>query len=100
IMSSVTSVVTYTSVYTDSKPGKAFWGADDEEISEEGIPRTQPVPQDEDECEPMFVHAHNPDYVPEPIYPEYIPLEDKHEFPAEEQWYVLKYTYLLPLKTS
>ncbi|GKG29210.1 hypothetical protein Tco_0416575, partial [Tanacetum coccineum] len=24
-------------------------------------------------------------YVPEPIYPEYIPLEDDHEFPAEEQ---------------
>ncbi|GJV84481.1 putative reverse transcriptase domain-containing protein [Tanacetum coccineum] len=44
-----------------------------------------PVPQDEDEREPMFVHAHDPDYVPEPIYPEYIPLEDEHEFPAEEQ---------------
>ncbi|GJX79367.1 hypothetical protein Tco_0327516 [Tanacetum coccineum] len=29
--------------------------------------------------------AHDPDYVPEPIYPEYIPLEDEHEFPAEEQ---------------
>ncbi|GKG33237.1 hypothetical protein Tco_0430747, partial [Tanacetum coccineum] len=26
-----------------------------------------------------------PDYVLEPIYPEYIPLEDEHEFPAEEQ---------------
>ncbi|GKF56050.1 hypothetical protein Tco_0166390, partial [Tanacetum coccineum] len=44
-----------------------------------------PVPQDEDESEPMFVQAHDLDYVPEPIYPEYIPLEDKHEFPAEEQ---------------
>ncbi|GJW71558.1 hypothetical protein Tco_0128475 [Tanacetum coccineum] len=43
------------------------------------------VPQDEDEREPMFVQAHDPDYVPEPIYPEYIPLEDEHEFPAEEQ---------------
>ncbi|GKF41344.1 hypothetical protein Tco_0124686, partial [Tanacetum coccineum] len=39
----------------------------------------------EDEREPMFVQAHDPDYVPEPIYPEYIPLEDEHEFPAEEQ---------------
>ncbi|GKD34700.1 hypothetical protein Tco_1250209, partial [Tanacetum coccineum] len=29
--------------------------------------------------------AHDPDYVPEPIYPEYIPLEDEHEFLAEEQ---------------
>ncbi|GJV06354.1 putative reverse transcriptase domain-containing protein [Tanacetum coccineum] len=89
-------------------------GADDEEISEGGIPRvivlgydglpiqpvappspdyipgpedpqTPPVPQDEDEREPMFVQAHDPDYVPEPIYPEYIPLEDEHEFLAEEQ---------------
>ncbi|GJU24459.1 integrase, catalytic region, zinc finger, CCHC-type containing protein [Tanacetum coccineum] len=84
-------------------------GADDEEISEGGIPwvivlgydglliqpvalpspdyipgpedpQTPPVPQDEDEREPMFVQAHDPDYVPEPIYPEYIPLEDEHEF--------------------
>ncbi|GJY59767.1 hypothetical protein Tco_0459659 [Tanacetum coccineum] len=54
VMSSASSAVTYTSVYTDSEPGKAFWGADDEEISEGGIPR-------------------------------YIPLEDKHEFPAEDQ---------------
>ncbi|GKE98168.1 hypothetical protein Tco_0021519, partial [Tanacetum coccineum] len=89
-------------------------GADDGEIPEGGIPRviilgydglliqpvdppspdyipsledphTPPVPQDEDEREPMFVQAHDPNYVPEPIYPEYIPLEDEHEFPAEEQ---------------
>ncbi|GKB26241.1 hypothetical protein Tco_0865642 [Tanacetum coccineum] len=44
-----------------------------------------PVPQEEDEREPMFIQAHDPNYVPEPIYPEYIPLEDDHEFPAEEQ---------------
>ncbi|GKA30125.1 hypothetical protein Tco_0716370 [Tanacetum coccineum] len=76
-MSSATSAVTYTSVYTDSEPGRAFWGADDEE--------TPPVPQDEDEREPMFIQVQDPDYVPEPIYPEYIPLEDEHEFSAEEQ---------------
>ncbi|GJZ60754.1 hypothetical protein Tco_0616570 [Tanacetum coccineum] len=29
--------------------------------------------------------THDPDYVPEPIHPEYILLEDDHEFPAEEQ---------------
>ncbi|GKB05973.1 putative reverse transcriptase domain-containing protein [Tanacetum coccineum] len=34
-------------------------------------PRTLPVPQDEDEREPMFVQAHDPDYVPEPIYPDH-----------------------------
>ncbi|GKF36658.1 hypothetical protein Tco_0113416, partial [Tanacetum coccineum] len=33
----------------------------------------------------MFIQAHDPDYVPEPIYPEYIPLENEHELPAEEQ---------------
>ncbi|GJV31718.1 hypothetical protein Tco_1392118 [Tanacetum coccineum] len=113
VMSSASSAVTYTSVYTDSEPGRAFWGAGDEEVSEGGIPRvivlgynglpiqpvappspdyipgledpqTPPVPHDEDERAPMFVQAHDPDYVPEPIYPEYIPLEDDHEFPAEE----------------
>ncbi|GKD04090.1 hypothetical protein Tco_1179064, partial [Tanacetum coccineum] len=39
VMSSATSAVTYTSVYTDSEPGRAFWGADDEEVSKGGIPR-------------------------------------------------------------
>ncbi|GKD70221.1 hypothetical protein Tco_1324311, partial [Tanacetum coccineum] len=33
----------------------------------------------------MFIQPHDPDYVPEPIYPEYIPLEDEHEFLVEEQ---------------
>ncbi|GKC75408.1 hypothetical protein Tco_1126182, partial [Tanacetum coccineum] len=113
-MSSATSAVTYTFVYTDFEPSRAFWGADNEEVSEEGIPRvivygydrlsiplvappspdyilgpedpqTPPVPQDEDKREPMFVQIHDLDYVPEPLYPEYIPLEDEHEFPAEEQ---------------
>ncbi|GKE32954.1 hypothetical protein Tco_1452276 [Tanacetum coccineum] len=112
-MSSASSAVTYTSVYTDSEPGRVFWGAD-EEISDKGIsrvivlrydrlpmqpvappssdyipgqkdPQTPPVPQDEDERKPIFIHAHDPDYVLEPIYPEYIPLEDEHELPTEEQ---------------
>ncbi|GKD77923.1 hypothetical protein Tco_1340544, partial [Tanacetum coccineum] len=34
-MSSATSAVTYTFVYTDSEPGRAFWGANDEEEDEE-----------------------------------------------------------------
>ncbi|GKB94375.1 hypothetical protein Tco_0980512, partial [Tanacetum coccineum] len=40
---------------------------------------------DEDEREHMFIQIPDPDYVPEPIYPEYIPLDDEHVFPAEEQ---------------
>ncbi|GJS86019.1 hypothetical protein Tco_0752560 [Tanacetum coccineum] len=82
-MSFATSAVTYTSVYTDSEPCRAFWEADDEEVSKGGIlrvivlgynglpiqpiappspdyipgpedPQTPPVPQDEDERKPMF----------------------------------------------
>ncbi|GKG48344.1 hypothetical protein Tco_0510229, partial [Tanacetum coccineum] len=37
-MSSASSAVTYTSVYTDSEPGRVFWGAD-EEISDGEVPR-------------------------------------------------------------
>ncbi|GJW43561.1 hypothetical protein Tco_0072360 [Tanacetum coccineum] len=33
----------------------------------------------------MFTQAHDPDYMPEHVYPEYIPLEDEYVFPAEEQ---------------
>ncbi|GKF30870.1 hypothetical protein Tco_0100668 [Tanacetum coccineum] len=94
-MSSASSAVTYTSVYTDFKPGRVFWGADDEEVSEGGVPRViiygydglliQLVPQDEDERKPRFIHPPDPDFVPEPVYPEYLPLEDEHVLLAEEQ---------------
>nr|GEV72204.1 reverse transcriptase domain-containing protein [Tanacetum cinerariifolium] len=78
VMSFATSAVTYTSVYTDFESGRVFWGAD-EELSDEGSS------QDEDKREPMFIEPHDPDYVPEPMYPEYIPLEDEHILSAEEQ---------------
>ncbi|GJS49678.1 hypothetical protein Tco_0599799 [Tanacetum coccineum] len=93
-MSFASSAVTYTSVYTDSEPGRVFWGADDEKlvappspdfIPDPKDPQTLPVPQDEDEREPRFIQAHDPDFVPEPVYPEYMPLEDEHVFSAEEQ---------------
>ncbi|GKC30269.1 hypothetical protein Tco_1037563 [Tanacetum coccineum] len=112
-MSSASFAVTYTFVYTDSEPERVFWGAN-EEISDGGSPRvivlgydglpmqpvaspspdyipgpeepqTPPVPQDEDEHKPMFIQPHDPDYMLETIYLEYIPLEDEHEFLAEEQ---------------
>nr|GFA47507.1 hypothetical protein [Tanacetum cinerariifolium] len=112
-MSSASSVVTYTSVYTDFELGRVFWGAD-EELSDRGSPRvimygydglpmlsvappspdyvpspeepqTPPAPQDEDEHEPMFIQPHDHDFMPKPIYPEYIPLEDEHVLPAEEK---------------
>nr|GEZ35322.1 hypothetical protein [Tanacetum cinerariifolium] len=93
-MSSASSAVTYTSVYTDSEPGRVFWGAD-KELLDRGSPRvivygydglpmlpvalplldyipgleepqTPPAPQDKDEHEPMFIQPHDPDFVPEP----------------------------------
>nr|GEY41383.1 hypothetical protein [Tanacetum cinerariifolium] len=48
-------------------------------------PQTPPVPQDEDKREPMFIQPHDPDYVPELMYPEYTPLEDGHVLLTEEQ---------------
>nr|GEW00102.1 hypothetical protein [Tanacetum cinerariifolium] len=112
-MSSASSAVTYTSVYTNSEPRRVLWGAD-EELSDGGSlrvigygydglpmmpvappspdyipgpeePQTPPAPQDEDEHELMFIQPHDPDFMPELIYPEYIPLEDEHILPAEEQ---------------
>nr|GEV95102.1 retrotransposable element Tf2 [Tanacetum cinerariifolium] len=112
-MSSASSAVTYTSVYTDSESGRVFWGAD-EELSYEGSPRvivygydgllmmpvappspdyipgpeephTPPAPQNKDKHELMFIQPHDPDFMSKPIYPEYIPLEDEHILLTEEQ---------------
>ncbi|GJZ93282.1 hypothetical protein Tco_0665347 [Tanacetum coccineum] len=83
VMSSTSSAVTYTSVYTDSEPGRPHHHRIYIPDSEE--PHTPPVPQDKDERGPMFIQPHDPDYVPEPIYPEYILLEDVHEFSVKEQ---------------
>nr|GEV74408.1 hypothetical protein [Tanacetum cinerariifolium] len=88
-MSSASSAVTYTSVYTDSELGRASYAAGSltttNYIPGPKEPQTPPVPQDKDEREPMFIQPHDPDYVPELMYPEYIPLEDKHMLLAEEQ---------------
>ncbi|GJW80028.1 hypothetical protein Tco_0144003 [Tanacetum coccineum] len=108
IMSSASSAVTYTSVYTDSAPGRVFWGAD-EEVSDGGTPRVivygydglpmQPVAPPSPDYVPGPEHPASPDYVPgpehppspieipfvpEPEYPEYlVPSED--EAPMEDQ---------------
>ncbi|GJX41848.1 hypothetical protein Tco_0256838 [Tanacetum coccineum] len=86
IMSSTTSVVTYTSVYTDSEPGRAFWGADDEEVSGGGIPWVIVLGYDGLPIQPVAPPL--PDYIPGPEDPQTLPVlqdEDEHEFPAEEQ---------------
>ncbi|GJZ03311.1 hypothetical protein Tco_0536586 [Tanacetum coccineum] len=107
-MSFASSTVTYTSVYTDSAPGRVFWGAD-EEVSNGGTPRVivygydglpmQPVAPPSPDYVPGPEHLPSPDYVPGPEhppspieipfvpeleYPEYlVPLED--EAPMKDQ---------------
>nr|GEU90483.1 hypothetical protein [Tanacetum cinerariifolium] len=80
VMSSASFAVTYTSIYTDSEQGRVFWGTD-EELSNGGSSRVIVYGYD---GLPMQL-PHDLDYVPEPMYPEYIPLEDEHMLPAEEQ---------------
>nr|GEX03296.1 hypothetical protein [Tanacetum cinerariifolium] len=89
-MSSLDSAVAYTSISSEDVP---FWGIRFFSIEQPDSPEAAPqspiqtplVPQDEDEREPMFIQPHDPDYVPEPMYPQYIPLEDEHVFLDEEQ---------------
>ncbi|GJV58440.1 hypothetical protein Tco_1459445 [Tanacetum coccineum] len=60
-MSSATSDVTYTSVYSDSEPGRAFWGTDYEEVSEGDIPRVIVLGYDGLPLQP--VAPPSPDYI-------------------------------------
>ncbi|GKD95635.1 hypothetical protein Tco_1379532, partial [Tanacetum coccineum] len=80
-MSFASSAVTYTSVYTESKPGRVFWGAD-KEISDGG-PEHPPSPDyvsgPEHPPSPVYLP-----YVPEPEYPEYLASSDD-EAPTEDQ---------------
>ncbi|GJS53551.1 hypothetical protein Tco_0626913 [Tanacetum coccineum] len=72
-MSSASSAVTYTSVYTDSEPGRVFWGAD-EEIPDGGVPRVIVYGYDGLPMQP--VDPPSPDYVPGPEHPsspDYVP---------------------------
>ncbi|GKF19250.1 hypothetical protein Tco_0067888, partial [Tanacetum coccineum] len=80
VMSS-SSTVTYTSVYTDSRPGRVFWGAD-EELSDGG-PEHPPSPDymPGPEHPPSLVEV---PYAPEPEYPEYL-VPSNAEAPLEDQ---------------
>ncbi|GJS42925.1 hypothetical protein Tco_0567968 [Tanacetum coccineum] len=73
---SSSSPVTYTSVYTDSEPGRVFWGAD-VELSDGGFPRV--IVYGYDGLSMQVVP-----YVPEPEYPEYLVPSDVEE-PLEDQ---------------
>nr|GEZ56292.1 hypothetical protein [Tanacetum cinerariifolium] len=108
-MSSASSAVTYTSVYTDSEPGRVFWGAD-EELSDRGSPRVIVYVYDGLPMQP--VAPPSPDYIPgpeepqtplvsqdedehEPMYPEYIPIEDEQCFQLRSIHYLLLIHLLL-----
>ncbi|GKF27932.1 hypothetical protein Tco_0094274, partial [Tanacetum coccineum] len=108
VMSYASFAVTYTSVNTDSEPGRVFWGAD-EELSDGGSPRVivygydglpmQLVALPSPDIVPGREHPPSLDYVPgpehppspvevpyvpEPEYPEYL-APSNAEAPLEDQ---------------
>ncbi|GKF86588.1 hypothetical protein Tco_0254415, partial [Tanacetum coccineum] len=66
-MSSASSAVTYTSVYTDSEPGRVFRGAD-EEISDEDPPKV--IVYRYNGLPMQSVAPPSPDYIPGPKEPQ------------------------------
>nr|GEY49937.1 hypothetical protein [Tanacetum cinerariifolium] len=75
-MSSASSAVTYTFVYTNSEPGRVFWRADDELSDGEDDPVGYPMDRGDDDDDNSSGY--------DPIYPEYIPLKDEHILSDEE----------------
>nr|GEV51174.1 hypothetical protein [Tanacetum cinerariifolium] len=73
-MSQSSSTVTYTSVYTDSEPGRVFWGAD-EELSDGGPPRVIMYGYNGLPMRP--VAPPSPDYIPGPEEPQTPPSDPK-----------------------
>ncbi|GKE12858.1 hypothetical protein Tco_1416409 [Tanacetum coccineum] len=89
---SSSSMVTYTSVYTDSEPGIVFWGAD-EELSDRGSPRVVIYEYNGLPVQPVALPS--PDYVPgpeHPLSPDYVPGLEHPPSPVEVP-YVLKPEY-------
>ncbi|GKE12075.1 hypothetical protein Tco_1415626 [Tanacetum coccineum] len=98
-MSSASSTVTYTSVDTDSKPGRAFWTAD-EELSDGGFPQVivygyDGLPIQREQSSPTLTglntgkriqHAHDPNLIQ--VYvagldPEEDSEEEHADYPAD-----------------
>ncbi|GKE57923.1 hypothetical protein Tco_1497108, partial [Tanacetum coccineum] len=84
VMSSASSTVTYTFVYTDSEPGRVFWGAN-KEISNGGSPRVIVYGYDGLPIQP--VAPPSPDYIPDSEEPQIppVPQDEDEQFLAEEQ---------------
>ncbi|GJT01660.1 hypothetical protein Tco_0822829, partial [Tanacetum coccineum] len=87
VMSSASSAVTYTSVYTDSEPGRVFWGAD-EELSDGEYPEYLALSDAEAplEDQPLPIDASptalSPGYMADSD-PEEDPKEDHADYPAD-----------------
>ncbi|GJV11482.1 hypothetical protein Tco_1353023 [Tanacetum coccineum] len=81
VMSSASSAVTYTSVYTDSEPDRVFWGAD-EEISNRGSPRV--IVYGYDGLPMQLVAPPSPDYIPDPEEPHTPPVPHDEDEPEEQ----------------
>ncbi|GKB75117.1 hypothetical protein Tco_0936529, partial [Tanacetum coccineum] len=84
-MSSASSAVTYTSVYTDSEPWRVFWGAD-EEPSDRGPPPViypEYLAPSDDEA-PMEDQPLPDDASPVALSPGYVPDSDPEEDPDED----------------
>nr|GEV21422.1 retrotransposon protein, putative, Ty3-gypsy subclass [Tanacetum cinerariifolium] len=82
-MFDASSVVTYTSVYTDTEPGRVYWGAD-EELSDGGSPRV--IVYGYDRLPKLPVAPPSPDYVPGPEHPpspDYVPGPEHPPSPVE-----------------
>nr|GEX83967.1 putative reverse transcriptase domain-containing protein [Tanacetum cinerariifolium] len=76
VISSASSTVTYTFVYTDYEPGRPVALPSPDYILGPEEPQTPPVPQVEDECEPVLIQPHDPDYSD--------PEEDPEEYEDDE----------------
>ncbi|GJT37727.1 putative reverse transcriptase domain-containing protein [Tanacetum coccineum] len=87
---SSSSTITYTSVYTDSEPGRVLWGADEDRAP----PSPDYVPGPKHPPSPDYVpgpeHPPSPDYVPGPEHPPspievpYVPEPDADSDPDED----------------
>ncbi|GJU46368.1 hypothetical protein Tco_1203634 [Tanacetum coccineum] len=103
---SSSSTATYTFVYTDSEPGRVFWGAD-EDLSDGGFPRVivygydgipmQPVVPPSPDYVPGPEHPPSPDYVPGPEHPP-LPVEVPYVPEPEYPEYLAPYDVEAPLE--
>nr|GEV29973.1 putative reverse transcriptase domain-containing protein [Tanacetum cinerariifolium] len=98
------SIVTYTSVYTDSEPRRVYWGVD-KDLSDGGSPRVivyrydglpmQPVALPSSNYVPGPKHPLSPNYVPDPEHPP-SPVEEEEEHLASADSFVVPVADLVP----